>query len=90
MTEAASRYRDLLLGLVIARDLAPGGHLAPEEESERVAVLDESWWQMTPEEQDEAETWTIPAPVGGAHEALGCVDTVVSADAPGVPRALAA
>ena len=74
MRGAASRYRELLLELLVDRRLA-GGALAESAEAERAAQLDRCWQFMSEREQDEADAWWAASPVGPAR--LAAFDVTV-------------
>jgi hypothetical protein len=54
MIGAAKRYRELLMALLLERELA-GGTLPEEIESRHVEALDRCWWAMTNAEQEAVE-----------------------------------
>jgi len=69
--ELTKRYLGMLTELLLERELN-GGTLPMDVESERSAKLEEIWWQLSDEEQDEVEEVfkrPIEAPVD-----LGLVD----------------
>ena len=55
----ATDYLQLLQELCDARKAA-GGSLTQEQESEYVACLEELWWKLSEQEQDELEATAPP------------------------------
>jgi hypothetical protein len=76
VTTALQRYRELLYRLLLERELA-GGALLEEDESEYVALLDQHWWEMTPEEQAQIERELADDSVPAAPRELGQTDQQV-------------
>jgi hypothetical protein len=78
--ELTKQYLGMLTELLLERELN-GGTLPMDGESERSAKLEEIWWQLSDEEQDEVEEVVmrpIEAPVD-----LGLVDMPAES---GLPR----
>jgi hypothetical protein len=78
------RYRILLSQLLFEREAA-GGDLPDEEESRFVALLDEVWWQLSPNdhEQIERELRQVAVQVGEEPE---LVDLAVAEGSSALPR----
>ncbi len=55
MTEAQARYLAKFFGLQAARQAAGAAGLTDADESEWIALLDDLWWKLTAEEQDEID-----------------------------------
>lgn len=83
MKGAATRYRELLIELLIERKLN-GGRLTDQTEAERAAQLDMCWQSMSGDEQDEAEIWWKSAP--GGPERLSMLDVNVDKGEHLLPR----
>lgn len=77
MTLALQRYRELLYRLLLERELA-GGILPEEDESEYVALLDQYWWAMSSEEQEQIERELADDSAPAAPPDLGQMDQEVA------------
>lgn len=86
MIGAARRYAELMLELLLERELA-GGELPEAEESRRVAELDRCWWAMTNEEQADYERWLAASKPPDAPAELELKDVIVSEGSTSSPRA---
>jgi hypothetical protein len=78
------RYRILLTQLLFEREAA-GGDLSEDEESRYVALLDELWWQLGPNDQEQIERDLMQVPVQ-VDEDPSLVDLVVTEGASALPR----
>jgi hypothetical protein len=76
VTKASQQYRELLYRLLLERELA-GGVLPEEDESEYVSQLDQLWWEMTPEEQNQIERELAEDNAPAAPPELGQTDQEV-------------
>ncbi len=78
------RYRILLSQLLFEREAA-GGDLPEEEESRYVALLDEVWWELSPNDQEqlERELRQVAVQVG---EEPALVDLAVAEGSSALPR----
>ena len=86
MIGAARRYAELMIELLLERELA-GGALSEDEESRRVEELDRCWWAMTNEEQAEYERSLALSASPEAPAELELKDVVVTEGSTSVPRA---
>lgn len=82
-TELFLLFMQKLTGLLLERELA-GGALDQDIESERVAELDDLWWQMTDKEQEQAEVEIAKTP--DAPKELHLVDVNVILGCSELPR----
>jgi hypothetical protein len=78
------RYRHLLTQLLFEREAA-GGELPEQEESRYVELLDEVWWQLSPNDQDliERELKQVAVQV---EEEPDLVDSAVFEGSSALPR----
>jgi hypothetical protein len=88
MTDAARRYQELLLELLLERALAvlAGGELAQNHEARFVADLDRCWQAMTDEEQEQAERRLAERSVPSAPAELAQEDLAVGVGSRDGPR----
>jgi hypothetical protein len=90
MIGAAKRYREILMTLLMERELA-GGSLSDDEESRYVEELDRCWWAMTDLEQAETEhaiasNEPVDAPADlGAEDVAGISWLPRASHAPALP-----
>jgi hypothetical protein len=89
VTTASQRYRELLNRQLLERELA-GGALPDEDESEYVAQLDEYWWEMPSEEQEQIERELAENIIPDAPLELGQTDQEVRIGQRVPPRKAAA
>ncbi len=85
MIGAARRFSELMSDLLLKRELA-GGPLPQDDESAAAAELERCWWEMTDEEQAEAERIFSAEHRLGAPREIELQDAEVDVGARTLPR----